>query len=186
MCHTNGERASGCSLGQVGAGSLGVCRHKHSNGCACISPRVLGQETARWGHRCDSVHSPQSSDLLLIRPPSGVCRRGHIAQWFPGDTLASGAFSELHRLCPPSPGCGLHHTVNPLPLLMIFLSLDADLFQCCVSTSALTSKARLSCCPATVALLLSGTQVFLLTGGSFILSLDNLGSRAGPECSLWN
>lgn len=73
---------------------------------------------------------------------------------FPEDTLASGDFSELHRSRPPSPGYGLHRTVNPLPLLMIFLSLDADLFQCCLSTSALTSKARLSGCPATVAFLL--------------------------------
>ena len=171
-------------MGQVGAGSLQtgiqqwVCLH--------FSKGVGTKKQLRWGLWCDSVHSPQSPDLLLIRPPSGVCRKGHIAQWFPGDTLASGAFSELHRLRPPSPGCGLHHTVKPLPLLMIFLSLDADLFQCCVSTSALTSKARLSCCPATVAHLLSGTQVFLLTGGSFILSLDNLGSRAGLEYSLWN
>lgn len=118
---TGGGWVSGCLQPRV-----------HSNGCACISPRVLGgQEAARWGYWCDSVHSPQSSDLLLIRPPSGICRRGHIAQQFPQDTLASGAFSELHRSCPLSSGCGLHRIVNPLPLLMIFLSLDADLFQCC-------------------------------------------------------
>lgn len=30
MCDTSGERASGCSLGQVGAGSLGVCRRVYT------------------------------------------------------------------------------------------------------------------------------------------------------------
>lgn len=180
MCGTSEEIPSGCSLGQVGAWSLGVCRGMHT--AAGVPASLQGC----WGHWCDSVHSPQSPGLLLIKSSSGAGKRCHTAQQFPEDTLASGAFSELHwsstrvsfpHAPPPRPhlqtvDCDL------LPLLRIVLGPDAVRFQYYVSTSALTSEARLSCCPASLAFLLSGAQVFPLTRGTLILLPGSLESKA--------